>query len=66
MASGRFNNASEVVRAGLRLLEDEEARLADLRRLIDEADAEFEAGLGIEIRSTEEFTALIMQQVKEN
>jgi antitoxin ParD1/3/4 len=27
LATGRFNNASEVVRAGLRLLEDEEAKL---------------------------------------
>ncbi|MGU3494018.1 type II toxin-antitoxin system ParD family antitoxin [Xanthobacteraceae bacterium A53D] len=38
---GRFQNASEVVRAGLRLLEDHELshaeRLAELKRQIDEA-----------------------------
>jgi antitoxin ParD1/3/4 len=49
VASGRFNNASEVVRAGLRLLEDEEARLEELRAMIDEADAEIAAGKGIEV-----------------
>lgn len=39
---GRFNNASEVVRAGLRLLEDDEdrrrAKTAALRALVEEAD----------------------------
>jgi antitoxin ParD1/3/4 len=40
VASGRFNNASEVVRAGLRLLEDEEAKLEQLRALIAEGDAD--------------------------
>ena len=33
---GRFNNASEVVRAGLRLLEDEENKVISLRKAIQE------------------------------
>jgi antitoxin ParD1/3/4 len=41
--SGRYENASEVVRAGLRKLEREEqehaARLAAVRQAIDEGDA---------------------------
>jgi|HubBroStandDraft_6_1064221.scaffolds.fasta_scaffold2126763_1 antitoxin ParD1/3/4 len=36
VASGRFGNTSEVVRAGLRLLEHEEKTLQALRAAIDE------------------------------
>lgn len=34
--NGRYNNASEVVRAGLRLLEDEENKITALRNAIQE------------------------------
>ncbi|HNB81116.1 MAG TPA: type II toxin-antitoxin system ParD family antitoxin [Chitinophagaceae bacterium] len=36
IAEGRFKNASEVIRAGLRLLEDEEKGMQVLRNAIDE------------------------------
>jgi antitoxin ParD1/3/4 len=35
---GRFGNASEVVRAGLRLLEDEETKLEAIRAALDEGE----------------------------
>jgi len=38
VAAGRFSNASEVVRAGLRMLEDYETRLAQARALVADAD----------------------------
>lgn len=36
ISKGRFGNASEVVRAGLRLLEEEENRVLALRKAIQE------------------------------
>lgn len=48
LASGRYNNASEVVRAGLRLLQEleqeNEVRLAELRKAVKEG---FESGPGV-------------------
>lgn len=36
ISQGRYNNASEVVRAGLRLLEEEENKIIALREAIQE------------------------------
>lgn len=36
VSKGRFKNASEVIRAGLRLLEDEENKIAALKTAINE------------------------------
>ena len=38
VTSGRYGSISEVIRAGLRLLEDEEQRMAALREAIREGD----------------------------
>lgn len=44
VAHGRYNNESEVVRAGLRLLEEHELKLKELRALIDEGDQAYAEG----------------------
>ncbi len=44
VAKGNFATPDEAVRAGVQLLEAQEAELQELRKLIDEGDADIAAG----------------------
>ncbi|WP_336099306.1 type II toxin-antitoxin system ParD family antitoxin [Roseovarius sp. CH_XMU1461] len=44
VASGRYQNVSEAMRAGLRLLEQEESQIADLRQDLLDGLAQAKAG----------------------
>jgi antitoxin ParD1/3/4 len=61
--AGRYRNASEVTRAGLRLLEqrtrEDHEKLALLRTLAAEAFQQLDQGQGLEIRSKRELADLI-------
>ena len=48
ISQGRFDNTSEAVRAGLRLLEIEETKLEALRAKLAEGEAQLDKGQGID------------------
>ena len=64
ISSGRFNNASEVVRAALRLLERDEMKLAELRRLIDAGDRQIAEGDYVDFSTADDLTAYIVERAK--
>lgn len=57
---GRFGTETEAVRAGIRMLADDEMRAQSLRHAISAADAEIEAGLGREFTSAAELLTDVM------
>jgi antitoxin ParD1/3/4 len=62
LEAGRFNNASEVVRAGLRLLEDHEIEMRQVRDAIGKADAEIARGEGVSYASARELSDDIVKR----
>ena len=65
ITSGRFSNASEVVREGLRLLEQREqedkAKLEWLRGAVKEATDSIDRGEGIEFETMDDLAAYVHQ-----
>lgn len=65
VGSGRYGNASEVVREGLRLMEsrrrEEQAKLKWLRGAVKQGLAEIERGEGIEFASLDELDQALNQ-----
>ena len=52
ISTGRFKNASEVIRAGLRLLEEEESKIVALKKAIEEG---IESGLSKKFNAGKQF-----------
>jgi antitoxin ParD1/3/4 len=63
ISKGRFQNASEVIRAGLRLLEEEEAKIVALRSAIQEG---IESGIATNFDPEKQLEMLQLKKKKSN
>jgi len=57
IAKGNFSSPEDVVRTGVQILEEHEAELAELRKLIDEGDTAYARGEYAVYTSGEQFLA---------
>jgi antitoxin ParD1/3/4 len=57
LESGEYGNASEVIRAGLRLLEQEQLKLAALRKALTEGDEAYARGAFKSYETASDFAA---------
>jgi antitoxin ParD1/3/4 len=60
-----YDNASELVREGLRLIEERDRKLAWLRAEIKKSDEEFESGDFVEVDDIDEFFDQVDREVAE-
>lgn len=69
IAAGRFSNASEAVRAGLHLLErqeaEDQAKIEWLRGTTREAFEAFDRGEGVSLSSADDIDALVNSAIEE-
>ncbi len=59
ISAGRFKNVSEVIRAGLRLLEDDETKIEALKSAISEG---IESGINLDFNSQDHLIQLKAQR----
>jgi putative addiction module CopG family antidote len=64
VASGKYATGEDVVRASVQLLEDQEAELEELRKLIDEDDAAYAAGEYVTYSSADELIRDIIERAE--
>ncbi|MFS8144527.1 type II toxin-antitoxin system ParD family antitoxin [Rhizobium sp. BR 249] len=63
--AGYYENADDVVQAGLDLLREREIKIAKLRALIKEGQDDIDMGRVVSFDSAEELTALILREAAE-
>jgi len=60
--AGHYEDADAVLHAGLKLLRSQNAKLAELRSMIDKADRQIENGEFVSFSSTDDMTDYIVKK----
>ncbi|CAN7314896.1 MAG: type II toxin-antitoxin system ParD family antitoxin [Agrobacterium sp.] len=64
VAAGVYSDADAVIHASLQLLSSDEGRLTELRKMIREADEEFERGDYVTFTADDDLTAYIIERAR--